>query len=477
VTSQLKRRGARRARRRLACLVLLGAMALTATCASAAAAPRLEPGRAFPATSLVALDGTETGLDSIRGDGPALLVFWGTWCQPCRREVPALNGLASAGSDLTVVGIAMGEPLAVVSAAASQLKMSYPVAVAPDAAALAAIGVDRVPFMVLLDARGRVARVAAGVDAGLRTEIDRLLTGGSAEGTQGFLAAVTVQRAPFPFAGILLTPDFWKSPLFWLAIPLLGLLFFYSIIIVHCCSHDDFTPWRGLNSVIGAVLSAPNLFMFREFGALHVMHHAYTNDPVRDPHWVVPGEGWLHYCLFQYPKLVAFTYTEEYRKRCWAKYWKDVDFESAELKRHDRIAKFFGSSGRLRHPLWVLPFASIFGGLTMWLGLGLFLWGLPILALAFGWWLLPWAIGQVLVADFNRRGHIGLPSRQDIANKDYVGQDTRSYYTGIWRFVNWATLGFYLHREHHVVPRICVPMREDPAIRSSQDDQEAAGLT
>ena len=461
-------------RRRFAFPALFGAVALALSCTVAMAAPRLEPGRAFPPTSLVGLDGVETRVESIRGEGPTLLVFWGTWCQPCRKEVPALNRLASAGNDLTVVGIAMAEPLALVSAAASQLEMAYPVAIAPDAAALAAIGVDRVPFMVLLDAHGRVARVAAGVDAGLTTEIDRLLAGGGAEGARGFLAAVSVQRAPFPFAGTLLAREFWKSALFWLAIPLLGLLFFYSIIIVHCCSHDDLTPWRPLNSVIGVVLSVPNLFMFQEFGALHVMHHAYANDEVRDPHWVRPGEGWLHYVVTQYPRLVAFTFTEQYRKRCWAKHWRDVDFESAALRRHDRIAKFFGSSGRLRHPLWILPIASLLGGLTIWLVLGTLLWGLPFLALMFGWWLLPWAMGQILVADFNWRGHVGLPARQDIANKDYVGQDTRSYYAGFWRVVNWATFGFYLHREHHVAPRLCLGVKEDSVVRATQEAEEAA---
>jgi fatty acid desaturase/peroxiredoxin len=475
VISQSTQRGARRVPCHSARALLAGLALVVAGTSVASAAGVLEPGRSLPATPLVTLDGVETDLDSLRGTGPSLVVFWGTWCQPCRREVPALNELLASGEDrgLSILGVAMAEPLAVVSAASTQLKMSYPVAVATDADAAAAMGVDRVPLLVLLDDRGRIAQVAGGVDASLRAEVERLLGGGRAPGG-GLLAGLTEQRAPFPFAGVLLAPDFWKSALFWLPIPLLGLLFFYSIIIIHCCSHDDLTPSRRLNAFIGELLSAPNLFMFREFTALHVMHHAFTNDETRDPHWVRPGEGWIHYVVTQYPRLVAFTFSEEYRKRCWAKNWEGVDFDSPELARHDRVAKFFGSSGRLQHPLWVLPLASIFGGLTLWMVVGTLLWGLPFLALMFGWWLLPWAIGQILVADFNWRGHVGLAARQDIANKDYVGQDTRSYYQGLWRFVNWATFGFYLHREHHVVPRVCMGMKEDAAVRAAQEAEEAA---
>ncbi len=268
-----------------------------------------------------------------------------------------------------------------------------------------------------------------------------------------------------------LHPDFWQTPLFWCAIPVLGVLFFYSIIIVHCCSHDDLTASRRLNRFIGALLSAPNMFLFTEFSALHVMHHAFTNDLVKDPHRVRPNESWLRYCLSQYPRLVAFTFSREYRLRTWKQNWQHVDFDSPEVQRHDRVAKLFGSSGRKLHALWVLPFFSIFGGLALVTLSGYLTLGGPFLVLMLGWWLTPWAIGQILVADFNWRGHVGLPQRSEFSNADYTGQDTRSYYGPIGRLLSWLTFGFYFHREHHVRPRDCLFTKADPLVQAAQEAQ------
>jgi len=276
--------------------------------------------------------------------------------------------------------------------------------------------------------------------------------------------------------GGLLAPGFWKTPVFWLMIPVLALLFLYSTIVVHACSHYSAFRSRRLNTVLGNILSACNLYMFKEFQALHVLHHDFTNDLEKDPHAVPPGCGWLRFCGTQYPYLVAFTFTPFYRRHRWKKNFEGVDLDSPEMRRHDRIGKLFGTSGRRVHALWTVPICSIFGGLSLIACAGVLVFGTPFLALMLGWWLLPWYIGQVLVGDFNWRGHVGLPKRTDYTHETYTGQDSRSYYLGVWKFINFVTTGFYLHREHHMWPRQCIFVAQDAEMRRVQETEEADEL-
>ncbi len=52
--------------------------------------------------------GSEISADSIRG--PALINVWGTWCEPCKQELPHLaHFLAKYSDQVDLVGIAVEE--------------------------------------------------------------------------------------------------------------------------------------------------------------------------------------------------------------------------------------------------------------------------------------------------------------------------------------------------------------------------------
>jgi len=65
-------------------------------------------GNAAPGFTLTNLSGTRTTLRDHLGQ-PVIVNFWATWCDPCRRELPLLNGAAHRLSPLAILAIDEGE--------------------------------------------------------------------------------------------------------------------------------------------------------------------------------------------------------------------------------------------------------------------------------------------------------------------------------------------------------------------------------
>ncbi|WP_445365774.1 TlpA family protein disulfide reductase [Microbulbifer sp. ANSA001] len=64
----------------------------------------------------------------IETEGKIVLVnYWAEWCAPCREEVPVLNQLAQANSNIVVVGVNFDNlPDSVVSEQAQKLGIEFP---------------------------------------------------------------------------------------------------------------------------------------------------------------------------------------------------------------------------------------------------------------------------------------------------------------------------------------------------------------
>jgi peroxiredoxin len=63
-----------------------------------------------------------------------LLNFWGTWCPPCRVEVPAFVEVQEAYRDrgFVIVGVAVEDTAEAVRAFASEMRINYPLAMTQD---------------------------------------------------------------------------------------------------------------------------------------------------------------------------------------------------------------------------------------------------------------------------------------------------------------------------------------------------------
>ena len=110
--------------------------------------------------SLVSLKGDAVSIDEFRGE-KTLINFWATWCRPCRKEMPMLNGvfLSQDPSDFSVVGIAIDKPEKVTQFVA-ELGIDFPIMVGQSEAydVMKALGNEALtlPYTILIDEEGEV---------------------------------------------------------------------------------------------------------------------------------------------------------------------------------------------------------------------------------------------------------------------------------------------------------------------------------
>jgi thiol-disulfide isomerase/thioredoxin len=130
--------------------------------------PKAEPGasQALLAAELPDLQGQKQRMDQWRGK-VIIVNFWATWCAPCREEIPELiraqEQLGPRG--VQVVGIAIDQ-VDKVKAYAEEMRISYPVLVGElevmDLARVAGNALGGLPYTVVLDRQGEIARTELG---------------------------------------------------------------------------------------------------------------------------------------------------------------------------------------------------------------------------------------------------------------------------------------------------------------------------
>jgi thiol-disulfide isomerase/thioredoxin len=155
-------------RPRLAFLVGLLLEAVACAPASPPASPPIasEP-LTIPNAPLVTLSGETTELAKVTRGRAALVSFWATWCEACKKEMVALNRLAARtgdSSDSIVIGIAVGEPRQTVDAFARQRGLRYLQLVDQDFSLTDALGQRSIPATLVVDREGRVVFRGEGLD-------------------------------------------------------------------------------------------------------------------------------------------------------------------------------------------------------------------------------------------------------------------------------------------------------------------------
>jgi thiol-disulfide isomerase/thioredoxin len=129
---------------------------LTAPPPAAAPVALAGEGKALPEVALPCFaGGPEVTVSAIRG--PAVVNLWGSWCGPCREELPAFQRFADrAAGKVTVVGVDTRDSRSAASSLAADLGVKYPNLFDPGERLRIKLEVGALPATLFVDRDGRV---------------------------------------------------------------------------------------------------------------------------------------------------------------------------------------------------------------------------------------------------------------------------------------------------------------------------------
>ncbi len=129
--------------------------------------------KAAPDFSLKGADGEDVRLSDLRGK-VVLVNFWATWCEGCQVEIPWFVEFQSkyGARGLKVVGVSMDDDgWKSVKPWIKEKQVNYSIVIGNEGLAKQ-YGVDGMPQTVVVDARGKIAAVRAGIVNKAETEND-----------------------------------------------------------------------------------------------------------------------------------------------------------------------------------------------------------------------------------------------------------------------------------------------------------------
>ncbi|MBI2413424.1 MAG: TlpA family protein disulfide reductase [Deltaproteobacteria bacterium] len=119
-------------------------------------AVRGESGAKAPGFALKDLSGAAMSLEDYKGQ-VVVLHFWASWCEPCKREFPALNRLYSSLKDRGFAVLAVSEDSRKRAAPfVEEHGAAFPVLIDQYGTVMRLYGVKLIPVSVVIDRQGRV---------------------------------------------------------------------------------------------------------------------------------------------------------------------------------------------------------------------------------------------------------------------------------------------------------------------------------
>lgn len=121
-----------------------------------------------------AIDGSEVSLPKA---GKHVLVFWATWCPPCKVELGRINKLVSSGRIRgdQVLAVSVGETTETVEQFAKEQKYLFDIAVDEEGLSRAFYKVEATPTILLIDDEKKVEWATMGISPTLEYRIGTFL--------------------------------------------------------------------------------------------------------------------------------------------------------------------------------------------------------------------------------------------------------------------------------------------------------------
>lgn len=120
-------------------------------------------GKAAPNFSLQQLNGPALTLSDLKGKG-VVLNFWGTWCEPCKKEMPALQRKYNEFKDkgLVVVGVNIGETPVAVEPFVKQFGVTFPILMDSQSQITKLYRIGPIPSTFFISPEGKVEEIFLG---------------------------------------------------------------------------------------------------------------------------------------------------------------------------------------------------------------------------------------------------------------------------------------------------------------------------
>lgn len=137
-----------------------------------AAATLIFAGDKAPDFTVTMLDGSSQTLYDSKGK-PTLLIFWATWCSPCREELAHLQeGIIDIyGDSIRVLPISRGEKREVVEEFIASMGYTFNVGLDPDQKAYNKYALNFIPRCFVIEADGNVLYSGVGYDEAVAAEV------------------------------------------------------------------------------------------------------------------------------------------------------------------------------------------------------------------------------------------------------------------------------------------------------------------
>ncbi len=134
----------------------------------------INAGDVAPDFTVEMLNGSKVTLSALQGK-PTLLIFWATWCPPCRLELSKLQEhiIDRYGDKINVLPISRGEERAKVEEYISKMGYTFAVGLDGDQSIYRKYATNYIPRCFVIDAKGKVLYSGVGYDEAIAQEVEQ----------------------------------------------------------------------------------------------------------------------------------------------------------------------------------------------------------------------------------------------------------------------------------------------------------------
>ena len=131
----------------------------------------------LPAVTLKSMDGKTVSTDTLSNNGkPFIIDFFATWCKPCNRELTAISEVyedwqEETGVKLIAVSIDQAQNINKVKPLVDNHGWPYEVLLDPNSDFKRALGIQMIPYVLIVDGDGNIVYKHNGYTEGAEEEL------------------------------------------------------------------------------------------------------------------------------------------------------------------------------------------------------------------------------------------------------------------------------------------------------------------